>query len=137
MTRKVIATLVGALSLAACAPDSSNAAPVAVELANDRVTLGSAEIATGRVVFEIENESADLVHEVEVFAGGTEGAVLSVSNSVADTAGLDLVDEVEDIVPGSSTSLTVDLEPGTYLVMCNLPDHYGNGMWAYLTVTGD
>src|SRR3970040_1187429 len=99
MTRKVIATLVGALSLAACAPDSSNAAPVAVELANDRVTLGSAELAAGRVACKIENESPDLVYECKVFAGGTEGAFLSVSNSVADTAGLDLVDEVEDIVP--------------------------------------
>ena len=135
MLRGVIVGLVGALSLAACAPDSSNATPIAVALANTHVSLDPTSVTAGRVVFEIENESDDLVHEVEVFADATAGAVLPVNNSVADTTGLTLVDEVEDIVPRSNASLTVDLAPGTYLVMCNLPVHYGNGMWAYLTVT--
>ncbi len=134
MVRKVIATLVGALLLAACAPASSNAVPVAVELANDHVTLDPTDVTAGRVVFEVKNQSSDLVHEIEVFAGATAGAVLPVSSSVADTTGLTLVDEIEDIVPGAGASLTVNLEAGTYLVMCNLPEHYGNGMWAFLTV---
>jgi hypothetical protein len=46
-----------------------------------------------------------------------------------------LLDEVENLLPGSRSSLTVNVGPGTYLVMCNLPGHYEAGMWAYLTVT--
>ena len=72
-----------------------------------------------------------------MFSGATAGAELPVNNSVADTTGLTLVDEIEDIVPGATATLTVDLTAGTYLVVCNLPEHYELGMWAYLTVTDD
>jgi uncharacterized cupredoxin-like copper-binding protein len=138
MTRaiRLLTLTCGALLLAACAPDASNAAPVAVELADFRVILDPAEIPAGRLVFQTTNESSALVHEIEIFAATEAGAVLPVSESVADTTGLHLVDEIENIVPGGRASLVVDLAPGTYLVICNLPGHYGNGMWAYLTVTG-
>jgi len=88
------------------------------------------------VTFETVNESDELVHEIEVFGGAAEGVDLAVRNAVADVTDLTLIDEVEDIVPGGTSSLTLDLEPGTYLIICNLPDHYRNGMSAYLTVTG-
>ena len=41
---------------------------------------------------------------------------------------MEVVDEVEDIAPSTSTSLTVTLEPGTYAMLCNLPGHYAQGM---------
>ena len=126
--------LLATVFLAACAPDSSNATPIGVELGNDHVILSTTEIGAGGVVFEIENRSSDLVHEVEVFGGAVDGALLPVSNSVADTTGLTLIDEVEDLTPGARATLSMNLEPGTYLVLCNLPGHYGNGMWAYLAV---
>lgn len=126
--------VVGVL-LAACAPDSTDATPVAAELANDRITLSPASVSSGPVVFETRNVATDLVHEIEVFAGGVDGAVLTVASAVADVSGLTLLDEIEDIVPGASASLTIDLDPGTYLILCNLPGHYQAGMWAYLTVT--
>ena len=53
---------------------------------------------------------------------------------MADTTGLTLVDEVENILVEFDASLVVDLSPGTYLVICNMPAHYQNGMWAYMTV---
>jgi len=30
--------------------------------------------------------------------------------------------------------LTVDLKAGKYLLICNVPGHYGAGMWAEFTV---
>jgi len=110
--------------------------PVGVELTNRSITLNPSEVAPGDVVFRIENQSSDLVHEVEVFAGGVAGEVLEVRNSIAETSKLTLIDEVENLVPGATASLSVSLESGTYLVICNLPGHYANGMWAYLTVAG-
>lgn len=124
------------LVVTACAPDPSDATPVAVALADDHIALDSATVGAGRVVFETVNESTGLVHEVEVFGGAVEGAALAVRNAVADVTYLVLIDEVENIVPGATTSLSLDLEPGTYLIICNLPEHYGNGMSAFLTVTG-
>jgi len=49
--------------------------------------------------------------------------------------GLTAVDEQEDIAANSSATLTVDLQPGTYVVICNLPGHYKLGMHATLTVS--
>lgn len=128
------AIVVLVLLLASCAPDASNAARIEIELADDSITLDPSEIGAGRVVFETRNASTGTVHEFEVFEGGTAGAVLPVDNAVADTSGLRLIDEVEDIVPGASASLAMDVRPGTYLIICNLPGHYVSGMWAYLTV---
>ena len=42
--------------------------------------------------------------------------------------------EVSELDPGKSGSLTVDLKAGKYLLICNVPGHYGAGMWAEFTV---
>jgi uncharacterized cupredoxin-like copper-binding protein len=48
---------------------------------------------------------------------------------------LEVIDEVEDIAPGTSASLNLSLDAGPYAVLCNLPGHYANGMHATFTVT--
>jgi uncharacterized cupredoxin-like copper-binding protein len=35
---------------------------------------------------------------------------------------------------GATESLTVDLAPGGYLLICNATSHYARGMWAELSV---
>ena len=52
-----------------------------------------------------------------------------------DAKSLHPVDEQEDIAAGSTTSLTVDLKPGRYVAICNLPGHYQQGMYASFTVS--
>jgi uncharacterized cupredoxin-like copper-binding protein len=59
---------------------------------------------------------------------------LPIEGNVASTEGLELVDEIEDITPGSSADLTVDLDAGTYVVMCNLPGHFAQGMYSTFEV---
>jgi uncharacterized cupredoxin-like copper-binding protein len=48
--------------------------------------------------------------------------------------GLSKGDEVDDIEGGSTQSLTVNLDAGSYVLICNLPGHYGQGMLAGFTV---
>ena len=43
--------------------------------------------------------------------------------------------ETEEMQPGASKTLTLDLKPGTYLLICNVAGHYAAGMWTVLTVT--
>ena len=43
--------------------------------------------------------------------------------------------ETEEMQPGASKTLTLDLTPGTYLLLCNVAGHYAAGMWTVLTVT--
>ncbi len=140
LTRGLAAVTIS-LALVACsaAEDDTGVetevATVAVTLADDSVTLDPAEVTAGPVRLVASNEGS-MTHEIEILAGADPGVELVVKSQVAITEGLELVDEVEDIVPGATGELTVDLEPGTYLVMCNLPGHYAAGMSAYLTVVG-
>ena len=114
----------------ACAAGS--AADQQVTLTDVSIEVASV-IEAGPVRFLIDNRGSEL-HEYEVFSGARRGMVLPVSSSVADTSGLRLLDEVENLFPGNQGILTIDLEPGTYLVLCNLPDHYERGMWATIDV---
>jgi len=98
------------------------------------ITVDGPSLVEGRVRFVIENAGTE-IHEFEIFAGASAGQVLPVSSNVADTTGLSVVDEIENLVPNGTATLTVDLSPGTYLVLCNLPGHYAQGMSTTLTVT--
>jgi uncharacterized cupredoxin-like copper-binding protein len=42
--------------------------------------------------------------------------------------------EIADLKPSAGGKLTLNLRPGTYLVICNQPGHYKAGMSATLTV---
>jgi uncharacterized cupredoxin-like copper-binding protein len=45
-----------------------------------------------------------------------------------------VVTEAGGIKAGATVRLRADLKPGTYALICNLPKHYENGMYAALTV---
>jgi uncharacterized cupredoxin-like copper-binding protein len=50
-----------------------------------------------------------------------------------DTAGTN-VGETGDMEAGTSQTLKLDLAPGHYVLVCNLPSHYGLGMHTDFTV---
>jgi uncharacterized cupredoxin-like copper-binding protein len=45
------------------------------------------------------------------------------------------VGEKEDIGAGTETSFSLGLEPGSYVLLCNLPSHYAAGMATSLEVS--
>ena len=58
---------------------------------------------------------------------GEEGALGEASASCAQGEG-------DGILPGAESWVTLDLPPGRYELVCNLPGHYAAGMYAELTV---
>jgi uncharacterized cupredoxin-like copper-binding protein len=90
----------------------------------------------GEVRFNIRNEGPS-THELVVIRTDLLEAELPTSKGVVDEGaeGVEVATEEEDIAPDASASLTVDLEPGTYVLICNLPGHYQAGMHATFTVT--
>jgi uncharacterized cupredoxin-like copper-binding protein len=91
----------------------------------------------GGVTFKVTNDSKETVHEMLVFALAVPGAPLPydaqtqrVDEETAGDKG-----EVSELEPGQSGSLTLNLKPGTYLLVCNIAGHYEAGMWTEFTVT--
>jgi uncharacterized cupredoxin-like copper-binding protein len=46
-----------------------------------------------------------------------------------DGQGVVHIDEIEDLNVGDTKTLSIDLEPGSYVFICNLPAHYSQGMY--------
>lgn len=124
MTRHLRSTLVlvavGGL-LAGCVPNTGTgtaATTIAVESSADDCVVEPSSVESGTVTFSVSN-SADRV--TEFYLLGEDG--------------LSIVDELEDIPPGSTRDLTVLLDAGTYFTQCK-PGMTGSGVGnAEFTVT--
>ena len=128
--------LLGVGLVAAACGGGGGDADVTVTLRDDGITLSEESAAAGELKLEGINEGA-LTHELEVFAvpEGVDANALPMEDDTVPAAEmLELIDEVEDVAPGTSAPLSLGLEPGTYAVICNLPGHYANGMHATFTV---
>jgi uncharacterized cupredoxin-like copper-binding protein len=113
-------------------------------LSNFKIELGSASAKTGDVSFKIKNNGPS-VHEFVVFK--TDLAPDQLPTTTADNGativdeegqGIQAIDEKEDIPVGSSTTLTVNLSPGKYVLICNIETdggHYELGMHTGFTVS--
>ena len=90
----------------------------------------------GVVTFKVTNNSKDTIHEMIVMKLDKAGDALpyvAAENRVDEDKAGDK-GEVSELDPGASGSLTVVLQPGKYLLICNVPGHYASGMWTEFTV---
>jgi len=101
-------------------------------------------IDAGEVDFEATNEGPDDVHEFVVFKTDLGPADLPVDENgavVEDGEGIELIGEIEDVEVGGTKSVTLDLEAGNYVFICNIWDedeqeaHYQEGMRTTFTVS--
>lgn len=106
-----ILSLLGLLALTACGP--SGPSEVQVSLTEWGITLDSAEVKAGEVIFTITNDG-NLEHNFAV-----EGT-----------------DAIIELIPVTAqNTLSVTLEPGTYQLICTLSGHLDAGMTTEFTVT--
>jgi uncharacterized cupredoxin-like copper-binding protein len=130
----VVAVLGLAGPLAACSGDSGG---VGVTEADYKITLEDTELPAGETTFDISND-AEQTHEFVIIKTDlAEGDLPTGDDGDVDEEGegIEPVDEVEDIEQGATESLTVDLDAGSYVAICNLPGHYRQGMHASFTVS--
>lgn len=136
---RALAICFGALLVAACGagPVASLGHETAVSVTDSSIAATPAALGAGDVTLNITNNGGTL-HEVEVFTlpAGVDVNNLQVAGHLAlvGAAGMEIIDEVEGIIPGAKPTLTVNLEPGTYALLCNLPGHYALGMRSTISV---
>jgi uncharacterized cupredoxin-like copper-binding protein len=134
----VLAVVVLALGAASCGGGGNS---VGATLSDFKIDLGSSSGKSGEVTFKVKNNGPS-VHEFVVFKSELAPDQLPTKQDengieIVDEEGegVEAVDEIEDIKVGSSQELKVTLQPGKYVLICNLPAHYKQGMHAALTVT--
>ena len=100
------------------------------------MTTDTSSVKAGRVTLEAVNQSKTLLHEVLVVLALPEGKELPY-----DTEKETLVEkrmhslgEISELKPGARGKLTLNLKPGTYVLLCNQPGHYKSGMSTKLVV---
>lgn len=115
----------------AVAPTTINAALNEFSI---RVDMSSA--SSGEVTFRIRNEGS-IPHEFVVLKTDLPEAQLPVEDSEVneEAAGIEAIDEQEEFGAGGTETLTVDLDPGRYVFICNVSGHYQLGMHTSFTVT--
>lgn len=133
----ILAPLIAAVLVgAACSSDGEPSGDgIPVTLTDFAIDVAETSAPAGTVAFSITNDGPT-VHEFEVLRTDTPADALPVDSGVVQTTadGIEIVDEVEEITPSTDTSLSVDLEPGVYALICNISGHYGSGMFASFTV---
>jgi uncharacterized cupredoxin-like copper-binding protein len=126
-----------ALAAGACSGDSDSGETDAATLKDFQISLAQSTEPAGDLTFEIKNNGPSQ-HEFVVVKTDLDAAALPYDEKAAevdeDSPKLQSVDEQEEIKPGSSAKLTVNLQPGHYVIFCNLPAHYSQGMRTNLTV---
>jgi uncharacterized cupredoxin-like copper-binding protein len=123
------------LVTAGCSSDDEGT--VGVTLADFTVTPDPDSAPAGELTFDVTNDAGQ-THEFVIFKTDLAADQLPTNeDGDVDEAGegVELVDEIEDIEGGSSQSLTVNLDAGSYVFICNLPGHYAQGMHASFTAS--
>ena len=123
-------------------PSATSALPdgvVAVSLSEMDLVVSSNTAPAGELVFQIRN-SGELPHELVVIRTEKDADELPVEEVRVVERRLDIVARSEHIQPAQEATLTVDLEPGHYVLICNLSGHYeqsqfGPGMRANFDVS--
>lgn len=109
----------------------SSGGRVAVGESEFSVTPSASTVSAGSVTFSVTN-TGQMEHEFVILRTSDAPGALPLEGAKASETGH--IDELQGIQPGSTQSLTVNLAPGHYVLICNLPGHYAAGMHAGLTV---
>ncbi len=99
-----------------------------------RTNVASAK--AGKITFAVSNLSRSIVHEMLVVAVDNPNTPLPYDYSTGEIPEkqVKVLGETEEMQPNAEKTIEVDLKPGSYLLICNVPGHYASGMWTPLTV---
>ena len=127
------------LAASSCSSDdkSSSDGSVAVEARENgkaySLVADTTSVPKGSVTFKLSNKGT-VQHEMVVLKTDEpiDGLAVGADNEVSEDTS---VGEVAEIDAGTSGTVTIDLAPGKYVLVCNIALHYGLGMRTAFIVT--
>jgi iron uptake system component EfeO len=140
------AVIAAALMLPAC-NDSTTPSPVTVNvtLREFNITLDRASAPRGTVIFHVTNAGEDMHEFLVIRTDRAPDALPTEANGSyqENGAGTQLLQEIEEIPPGATRDMTIDLTEGNHVLICNMvmteddgtvEVHYALGMRTALRV---
>ena len=124
-----------AIASASTAPSASPASASSVSLTEWTVAV-SGTIKSGKTDLTISNVGV-AAHELLVFQSDLDPSAYPTDKAgdiVEDGPGVNLLSDGDNIDPGGTQTRTIDLAPGKYLFVCNIPSHFKQGMFTVVTV---
>ena len=123
-----------ATSCAAAGPtDTSEVPSVYLDISDFKIVADHPTIAAGHVVVGIRNHAA-MLHEIKFIKTDLAPDQLPVDAATAKAKEDGKVGELLNIAAGASRKLVLELTPGKYVLICNVPGHYQLGMRTGLEV---
>ena len=115
----------------------TGAGPVDLSKATMGIKVSQATAPRGVVTFRVTNTSKDTVHEMIVLylKDPNMPPPYSASDQRIDEDKAGYKGEVSELQPGKTGNKTLALQPGKYLLVCNIAGHYAAGMWTEFDVT--
>ena len=108
---------------------------VAVQLKSFSVTPSIVTARAGVIAFNISNVAPDEAHEFVLINTDLPVDQLPVgADKMVDEKAVDVVAQYAGIDPGKTGLVVANLVAGQYVIICNRPDHYRQGMHAAFTV---
>ena len=106
---------------------------VVAELADKTITVNVPSVKAGKVKIGVRNVGT-MQHSFTVLKTDLAPDKLPVDGASAKAKEDGKVGEIASIPAGKSAAVTLDLEPGTYVFICNIAGHYQLGMHTGFTV---
>lgn len=119
--------------LAACGGSGGGGHPLAATLDSFKITTDQSTVPAGKVTVNVTNMAAT-DHELVLVRTDTPADQLPVDGK-GEAREDGKVGEVDRFSgPNKTKQETFNLKPGRYVLFCNVPTHYQQGMHAALTV---
>lgn len=108
-----------------------------MDMATMGITVDTVKIPPGEVTFRVVNESQEFYHSMAISPVADPSSQLPylIDKMMVDEEAAGTIARVKELRPHDSGSVTVDMQPGTYILFCNIAGHYVMGMWTIVTVT--
>ena len=145
MNARIIVLVVASVTTLICATSTSAATVVKVLLQDPSADLGVSSmriavdrdsVPAGKVTFRAVNQSKDQVHElIVVRAESAQPLTYDDKKQEVVEKRIRHLGEIADLKPDRSGAMTLNLTPGSYVLICNQPGHYKAGMTTPFSVT--
>ena len=128
------------VGLVSCGSDPTSFGTIPAETVSNKITgsvrewqvdISAGKAKAGEVTFAIANFGS-IPHEfIVVKTDFKPGEIPLGDNNRFDEEGegIEAIDEIAEFEVDSAHVLKVNLEPGTYQLLCNIAGHYKNGMY--------